>query len=530
MNHFLYPYIFLLFPILLLFIIIILVINRFKGYIEEELLGEIRIISPALKIVKLLFSKIINSVEIIIIFLSIYLLTIMASFTTSYTYSMKTINLDGEQYLFDVIGVSNTIDVIDKIRFTNYTITIIQVFNTITLNINNESLFSYPLLIECSNSVESISNTSKDIEMLMDLCKFLENHKIILNIDLAKLLQEITIGNSRYNVIGMDIKPLLNIKFIPSLYIVHSIGSIGGTAIKLEDINKLAIFRFSRDNIEILCKDECNVKIVVLYIESKIKESSMLNNIINEYKNIFDYVIVRHNSVGTIYSNIFVPTYESLIGFLLLIIISVIILLLLSGGLIEKLTYIVSKLWSIGISKELYNASVIFTLIITFIFAGIPIAIGNYIGWLNSFGFLTYISISIISIAILSTQLTRRIHIAKPPQGPSFTYITNNYMDVEKVKRCLTHSLQNDDLFYLNESEVLKNSKYFVLRLEMIYRRALSTIVSSEIYVDSYDNLWKYLIDIDIWSIEELSSRETKYITSLALSKIYGGLSLCLET
>ncbi|MEM2528366.1 MAG: hypothetical protein QXG40_03100, partial [Ignisphaera sp.] len=93
MNVF-YLHLILLLPILMIFTVIFLTINKYRGYVEEEPIREVRLVSPALKIVKLLFSKTISSIEIIIIVVSLYLLTIMASSIAFYTYSMKTMDLE----------------------------------------------------------------------------------------------------------------------------------------------------------------------------------------------------------------------------------------------------------------------------------------------------------------------------------------------------------------------------------------------------------------------------------------------------
>ncbi|MCS7112207.1 MAG: hypothetical protein RMI45_05685, partial [Ignisphaera sp.] len=116
----LYPYLFILFPVTSVFTVVLFIISRYKGYVEEEPIGEIRTISPALKIVKLIFSKTVGSIEILIILISLYFLTIMASSVASYAYSMNTVNLEGKPHLFDVAGVGNTIDVIGRIAQTRY--------------------------------------------------------------------------------------------------------------------------------------------------------------------------------------------------------------------------------------------------------------------------------------------------------------------------------------------------------------------------------------------------------------------------
>ncbi len=526
----LYPYLLILFPTLAIFTVVFLVMSRYRGYVEEEPLGEIRTISPALKIIKLIFSKTITSIEIVIIVVSLYLLTIMASSIASYTYSMRTIDLEGMPHIFDVAGVSNTIDDIDRVIQARYTIVVIQMYRTLIFNVSNKTLMFYPLLIGCNKDAELKDNISSYVKLLIDLCVALKtNNLIILNKNLGIPVQEISLPEGiKYTIITLDLKPLLDLELIPGMYILHSIGSIGGETIKLEDVNRIALLRMTQGNIDILCKGKCDAKIIALYIDTK--KSSSLNNTIDEYRNIFNHVIVRRYNTGMVYSNTFIPTPESIVGLLILFLISIVILLSLSGGLIEKLSYVVNKLLNIGISKELYGASSILTLTIIFSIAAVPIAISHYVGWLHSFGFVAYLIMSVATIFILSNQLTRKLNIVQHlPQRSSATYIAESYISVENLKKCLTQLLSNDDFFHLNEIEVLENSKYFVLRLEMVYRIALSTIASSEIYVESYDGLWRYVVEVDVWSIEEFTAREVRYITLLALSKIYGGLTSCLE-
>lgn len=529
----LYPYLFILFPVTSVFTVVLFIISRYKGYVEEEPIGEIRTISPALKIVKLIFSKTVGSIEILIILISLYFLTIMASSVASYAYSMNTVNLEGKPHLFDVAGVGNTIDVIGRIAQTRYTIVIVQVYRALIVSVNNETLLFYPLLIECSRTRNSglVGNAGEHIELLIDLCKTLElGNVVILNKNLSTLVRMVNLDFMNYTTVGMDLRLLPDLELVPGLYILHSIGNMGGEVIKLEDVNRIALFRFTQGNFDLLCRNKCDVKTIALYIDVGRLNSLDLDSTIDEYKHIFNYIIVRRGNTGMIYSSTFVPTSESLVGLLMLFLISIIILLSLSGGLIEKLSHTINKLWSIGVSKELYGASSTLTLTIIFGIGIAPVAVCHYIEWLNSFGLVAYLIMSTVTVFVLSNQLIRRLNVVQRiPHRSSITYISESYIDVENLRGCLTQLLHSDDVFHLNEIEVLKNSKYYVLRVEMVYGRALSTIAVSEIYVEGYDSLWRYVIEVDVWSIEEFTAREVKYITLLALSKMYGGLASCLE-
>lgn len=527
----LYTYTYILLPTIIAFIVVLLVIGRYRGYVEEEPIGEIRTVSPALKIIKLIFSKTITSIEILIILISLYLLTVVASFTASYTYSMRIVNLEDKPYLFDVAGISSAIDVISRIEKIRYTVIIAQVYRALLLDIDNRTSLFYPLLIKCGeNSVgELVSGVAGPIKLLIELCRALEsNNTILLNRDLDTATQIVNLDGVKYNIIAVNLKPLLNIELVSGVYILHFIGSMGGEVIRLEDVNKVVLLRFTQNNFNMLCRDGCDARIMTLYID--VSGSSTLNTIIDEYKQLFDYAIVRRNGTGFMYSSTFIPTPESIVGLLILFTISVIILLSLSGGLIEKLSYVTTNLWSMGVPKELYWASSILTLAIIFGVAALPIAACYYIGWLNSFGLTAYLVMSIATASTLSNQLVRKLSAVQPtPHRSSISHVSEKYIDVENLRECFTRLLQGDDILHLNEIEVLRDSEHYALRVELIYGRALSTITVAEIYVEGYDSLWRYAVDVDVWSIEEFTAREVKYITLLALSKIYGGLTYCIE-
>ncbi|MEM4849140.1 MAG: hypothetical protein QXM55_05855, partial [Ignisphaera sp.] len=95
---------------------------------------------------------------------------------------------------------------------------------------------------------------------------------------------------------------------------------------------------------------------------------------------------------------------------------------------------------------------------------------------------------------------------------------------------CLRGILSEDDFFGISEIEGLKEKNLQIIRIELIYKRALSTLASVEIYIDRIDNNFRYSVFVDVWSMEDSTREFLSSIQRLALSKIVGGVISCIES
>ncbi|MEM4502057.1 MAG: hypothetical protein QXV42_01245, partial [Ignisphaera sp.] len=105
-----------LLPPLVLFAVSLFVIaKKYRGYVEEDHLGEIRLVSPALKLVKNIVKKSFISVEMLLIFLTLYVSAFNSSYATTFIFSSYSLDIKTD---FNLLAVSDTIvptDILDKI-------------------------------------------------------------------------------------------------------------------------------------------------------------------------------------------------------------------------------------------------------------------------------------------------------------------------------------------------------------------------------------------------------------------------------
>jgi len=110
----------------------------------------------------------------------------------------------------------------------------------------------------------------------------------------------------------------------------------------------------------------------------------------------------------------------------------------------------------------------------------------------------------------------------------NYSYVVDTYVSPSVLTECLKDVLKEDDFFYISEIESIKENLW-VIRIELIYKKALSTLASVEIYIDKVDHGVEYTIAVDVWSMEDLPREIINSIQRLALAKIVGGVEECLE-
>ncbi|MEM2511817.1 MAG: hypothetical protein QXX61_01645, partial [Ignisphaera sp.] len=101
---------------------------------------------------------------------------------------------------------------------------------------------------------------------------------------------------------------------------------------------------------------------------------------------------------------------------------------------------------------------------------------------------------------------------------------------LDKLTSCLRGILSKDDFFAISEVEGIKEEKVQIIRIELIYKKALSTLASVEIYVDRINNNFRYTVFVDVWSMEDSTREFLSSIQRLALSKTVGGVISCIES
>ncbi|MEM0372025.1 MAG: hypothetical protein QXW05_01685 [Ignisphaera sp.] len=511
-----------LLPPLVLFAVSLFVIaKKYRGYVEEDHLGEIRLVSPALKLVKNIVKKSFISVEMLLIFLTLYVSAFNSSYATTFSFSSYSLDIKTD---FNLLAVSDTIvptDILDKIGHKY--VTVIQVFTPLQIDEKN----FYVLLIRCSIDYYSNSN-NRLFTILLDYCVNEDTVLIDRNSGISEKSVTKLLGNN-ITITKVDMTPLINVELIPGVYVVHSIGTIGGLSLKIEDPEKLIIIPFTRITIENICSRYCSSKTVIIGFDDY-----------NVYRDIFDELVARFNYVVLkeptqpgvrVYSRSYVPTVKSIISLVISFVISVIMVYTVSGGLVEKLIDMGHTLFIEGITKELFIAIATLGILLTVMSMFLPILILSSLGILKTLAIVTYLISSITSTYIITSQLSSRIGKYKPQNiSSTFSYIVDRYVPNNVLVECFKSFLINDDFFNIDEIESVVEESYYMIRIELIYRRALTTVSSVEIYVERIDHGVKYTVIVDVWSVEDLTNRTLSSIQRLALSKVVGGVISCIES
>ncbi|MEM3980128.1 MAG: hypothetical protein QXF79_02595, partial [Ignisphaera sp.] len=149
----------------------------------------------------------------------------------------------------------------------------------------------------------------------------------------------------------------------------------------------------------------------------------------------------------------------------------------------------------------------------------------------NNIAVLNYI-ISVVSFVVITSRRLKTIvgESLYPGFVDSYSYVINIYTPLDKLVSCLRGILSEDDFFGISEIEGLKEKNLQIIRIELIYKRALSTLASVEIYIDRIDNNFRYSVFVDVWSMEDSTREFLLSIQRLALSKIVGGVISCIES
>lgn len=498
-----------------------IVVKKYRGFVEEDHLGEIKFVSPAMKLIKSIVKKSFISIEMILVFISLYILSLNSAYVSTFSFSTHSLSV---QPFFTLLAESSeliSLDIYDKIFYKNY-VAIVQVFDVISVDGNE----FYPLLIRCRN-IDAINNLSLDlINIFSTYC--VDENTILIDRSWNDMLESSMVNVlGRYNIAKTDIQKLIDLELIPGVYVVHSVGTIGGLTLRIEDPKKIIVMPLTENIIQYLCLEKkCNIKTIVLSFNYEHLDESTINKFID----IFNYVVVKTNHEAVVYSRTYVPTLKSVVGMFLSFIISIIIVYAVSGGLVEKLINIGNVLFIEGITRDLFIAIVLLGIMISTLFTSIPILILFSLGLTNIIAIITYLTSSLGSTFIITSRLSGKISkYTVQSVANAFSYVVDKYISSDVLSNCLKSFLINDDFFHLDEIERV-DGEHYVVRIELVYRKALTTVASVEVYVDKVNHGVKYTVVVDVWSIEDLSSRTLTSIHRLALSKIIGGVMSCIES
>jgi hypothetical protein len=506
--------------------------KRKYGIVEEDYISIPSFVSPAFKIVRLMFIKTVLSLEVLLLILSIIITSFTAGYVTSYTYSRTQIAATDLPIVYSAMAISDghvSETIIDKI-FQNYSyIRIVQVYNEVLIGNKTSLSYIFPLIIDCTKATSSILKFNVSIQsQIIELCTALnsQNNTIILDINSGVNVSVIRIGEEVFHVMKTNISRYVNIPLLPGIPLGHSIGSIGGSVITISP-SIVGILPFKAELLNTICKEECDVKTIVLILDRCDKCDDIARNVLR-YFNIF---AIRTNDKILIFSSSFVPTPQTILGILTLVALTLVISASISGGVAEKIADVVYKLVLLGITRDLIMSSTYIALLSLLLIFLAPLIVLTIMGFISATTLITYIISSFASaflVVLRALSIMRSAKAVKPVSKPFVVFTSSTRVDIHEFKEMLQKMFLKDDVFAISELEVLPSLEgFYEMRIELVYRKRLATLITIEMSERKEDGVWRYDLYADVWSIEELNRSELNRLAIFALSKIQGVLINC---
>ncbi len=327
-------------------------------------------------------------------------------------------------------------------------------------------------------------------------------------------------------VVREDLSPLVRIELAPSTPVVPSLGIVGGVSVSLRDPRKLALLPLNGDTLGFACRGGCVAKCVLVSFSSKPPSSLVKAGCIN---------IWFSKSVAVVVSSARAPTPSSLASMALSTAMSSLVAIITCGVVVEKLRSFFSSLIVQGVSRDAITvASSMGALALSMLLLPVTAAVSTVLFGLYpaSIAVATHISSSILFSYSISRYVSKRLGRVTPGVRTPVAIELRSSRSVRELADCVGRSLEKDDNFLLSELELLEadpSRGRYVLRLELVYRRAMAILVSVELELEKVGDRLRLLCALtEVWSFEEVSEK-TRSVERLALSRAIGTLWLCSE-
>ncbi len=488
-------------------IVSVWMLYRAKGFeVEERGYRTPSLVSPSVEIVKLVARECIKCRATIVAIASFLTLSLLTASTVSYA-ALSTEITFRPSIEFSELGISKSMS-LDEVFETakNFDLVALQIYSYI--EIYNRSIL--PLALACNAR----------IPQLQDVCRCVAQNRIVVHETFP--YPSISIANQSFDVCRLNLSELLSIEFLPGIYFVHSVGVVGTYSVKVSTPEQLIIIPLDRGIVAELCKETCVYKVLALNIVGR--------KGLEKFED-FDIVAYPRNSKIVVMGRGFVPTMQCLVSIALSIAMSLILTLPLSSAFIERVRSLYTSLLLQGVSKDIVTiASGLGMWLTAIAFLPLDLAILLPMGTLSStMGLITYVLAATMLSIYVSKTLSRQAPIAQP-EILSFTasvVLPTKLEELDNVVECLRRYVERDDFLELSEIEKLPLDGRKLVRIEMLYRRAMAVLVSVEIEFVQVEEGVEATLRVDVWSLEELDKRRTQSIALLGLSKIVGALRCC---
>jgi len=327
-------------------------------------------------------------------------------------------------------------------------------------------------------------------------------------------------------VIKLNLSELVSIEVAPSTPVVPSLGIVGGVSIVLRDPRKLAILPLNKDTTDFACGGRCVARCILISFTSPPPINLTNHGCV---------VVMFSKGLATIVSSARAPTPASLLSIALSTAMSSLVAVIACGVVVEKLRSFLSSLIIQGVSRDAITvASSMGALALSLTLLPASIALSSEIfGFFSSFiAAVTHVSSSMLFSYSMSRYVSKSLSRSTTTVRTPLSLELSTRRSVSEIANCIRKSLERDDNFVLSELEILEpspGSGRYVIRFELVYRKAMAILASVELELEKLKDKLRVLCALtDVWSFEEVSEK-TRSVESLALSRAVGTLWLCAE-
>ncbi len=374
-----------------------------------------------------------------------------------------------------------------------------------------------PVLSWCKEGLEN-----RGIDWLTPLCTAARGY-VVLHRGLAVRSRSVELdGLGNLSVKYLDLMPITRTYVAPSIPLAPSLGVVGGVTVSVKDPKDLAILPLSARALDALCGLSCSAKCLLLSFDEYPPKRLVSDCVLIEYR----------NGVALVVSGFKVPTLRSLASLALSTMLAAVVAVVACGGIAEKMRRFCQSLLVQGVSRETLVTSVAMASIATS-FLAMPAAfaipytlLGGVQGGIS---LATYtISTALLSY-VLSRRVSRSLRVSSAKKVIPASLEVRASKSFNEVVKCVKESLSQDDNFLLSELEVLPLNGKHVLRLELVYRKAMAILVSVEVELEVLSDRLRILYaSAEVWSFEEVGEK-IQSVASLAIGRAVGTVWLCSE-
>jgi len=325
------------------------------------------------------------------------------------------------------------------------------------------------------------------------------------------------------SVVFENLTPLVRTMVAPSTPLSPSLGVVGGVTVFVRSPSSIAVAPLTRSALGELCRGGCSARCILISFGSYPPRSLASECVLVRYR----------DSVAIVTSGFRAPTPRSIASLALAIILAVVIASSACGGIAEKMRRFCSALVIQGVSIDTITVATSMGSLSLSLLA-LPLSFAAPYAILRSsvsagVSVVTYLASSLALSYILSKRVSRSFRVQRGV-ATSIALEVAARRSLSDIARCIKRSLETDDNFALSEIEVLPLNGRMVLRLELVYRKAMAILVSVEVEMEVIDGRLRILYAYsDVWSFEEVGE-VTKTVSSLAISRAVGTLWLCSES